>query len=259
MFDANQFVIGPGFCRAGISPPDAADSHSGLFNNSNLSWVITVTSSSLRLAVEVCIRVRLQPYQIRRKGHGFSRCSLAIPSRNSDPTNIVAGARTFFVTASTCEKRHTLQSDRSTDLFLKVLYEYRAQRRFRLHEFVIMPDHFHVLLTVECGVTIERAVQFIKGGFAFRAGRELGVKAPFWQKGFSEIRILDVTAYQQTARYIRSNPVQAHLVHEAAQYAYSSARAGIELDPPPQWLLPTVAGPKGDQDTAGVGTAKAVP
>jgi len=161
---------------------------------------------------------------------------VAIPSRNSDPKNAVAGARTFFVTASTWDKRNTLQSDRSAGLFLKVLYEYRAQNRFRLHEFVIMPDHFHVLLTVECKITIERAVQFIKGGFAFRAGKELGTKAPFWQKGFSEIRILDGSMLQRAARYIHNNPVEAHLVEEPAEYPHSSAHAGFDLDPPPQWL-----------------------
>src|SRR3954469_15334288 len=104
---------------------------------------------------------------------------MAIPSRNSDPRAAIAGARTFFVTSSTCDKRHTLQSDRSASLFLQVLYDYRAQRNIRLHEFVVMPDHFHVIVTVECGTTIERAVQFIKGGFAFRAGKELGARSPF--------------------------------------------------------------------------------
>jgi putative transposase len=161
---------------------------------------------------------------------------MAIPNRNSDPRNAVAGARTFFVTASTWGKRHTLQSDRSAGLFLKVLYEYRAQKKFRLHEFVVMPDHFHVLLTVECGMTIERAVQFIKSGFAFRAGRELGANAPFWQKGFSEIRILDADAFQRATHYIKNNPVEARLVQEASEYPHSSARPGFELDPPPLWL-----------------------
>src|SRR5690242_2159599 len=121
----------------------------------------------------------------------------------------VAGSRTFFVTSSTDGKRHTLQSDHSAGLFLKTLYEYRAQGKFRLHEFVIMPDHFHVIITVRCGMTIERAVQFIKGGFAFHAGRELGANAPFWQKGFSEIRLEDANAFQRAARYVHNNPVEA--------------------------------------------------
>lgn len=47
-----------------------------------------------------------------------------------------------------------------------------------------MPDHFHVLITVEGEMTIERAVQFIKGGFAFRAGKELGFKRPSGKEVF---------------------------------------------------------------------------
>jgi REP element-mobilizing transposase RayT len=113
--------------------------------------------------------------------------AMSIPLRHADPEHATAGARTFFVSSSICDKRNLLQSDRSAGLFLRVLYDYRAQRKFRLHEFVVMPDHFHVLLTVESDLTIERAVQFIKGWFAFRAGRELGFRAPVWQKGFSEV------------------------------------------------------------------------
>jgi putative transposase len=149
------------------------------------------------------------------------------------PSFFPVGARylaTFQVTSVT--------SVRSAELFTSVLYNCRAQRKFRLHEFVVMPDHFHVLLTVECDTTVERAVQFIKGGFAFRAGRELGLSAPVWQKGFSEVRILDAEAFLRTTDYIRNNPVARHLVQEAAQYPYSSAHPGFELDPPPQGLKP---------------------
>jgi REP element-mobilizing transposase RayT len=41
-----------------------------------------------------------------------------------------------------------------------------------------MPDHIHVLITVGAEMTVEKAVKLIKGGFAFRAGRELGFRAP---------------------------------------------------------------------------------
>ncbi len=163
---------------------------------------------------------------------------MAIPLRHADSARVTAGARTFFVTSSICGKRNLLQSDRSAGLFVRVLYEYRAQRKFRLHEFVVMPDHFHVLLTVERELTIERAVQFIKGGFAFRAGKELGFSAPVWQKGFSEIRIVDADAFLRASAYIRNNPVARHLVEAAEDYPYSSARPGFELDAAPQGLKP---------------------
>jgi hypothetical protein len=101
-------------------------------------------------------------------------------------------------------------------------------------------------------MTIERAVQFIKGGFAFRVGKEIGSKAPFWQKGFSEIRILDASAFQHTASYVRNNPVEAQLVRDPAEYPHSSAFPGFELDPPPQWLRmmrpPPTAAPEGARE-----------
>jgi putative transposase len=123
------------------------------------------------------------PNKIRKEA-GFSRCLMATPIRRADPTRVTAGARTFFVTSSICNKRNLLQSEWMAGLFLRVLYDYRAQNKFRVHEFVIMPDHFHLLLTIESEMTIERAVQFIKGGFAFRARKEFGMRPPFWQKGF---------------------------------------------------------------------------
>ncbi len=78
---------------------------------------------------------------------------MAIPSRRADPGHVIAGARTFFVTSSICGKRYLLQSDRSAALFVGVLCHYRDLRRFRLHEFVVMPDHFRTLLTVESDMT----------------------------------------------------------------------------------------------------------
>ena len=162
---------------------------------------------------------------------------MAIPSRYANPARIVSNARTFFITSSIQGKRSLLQSDRSAKLFIEVLYEYRTQSGYLLHEFVVMPDHFHLLLTV-AELSVERAVQLVKGGFAFRAGKMFGFKAPVWQKGFSEIRVLDEGAYANQRRYIHNNPVERHLVERAEEYPYSSAHAGFELDPPPQGLKP---------------------
>ena len=143
---------------------------------------------------------------------------MAIPIRHSFPESVIASERTFFVTSSTWGKQRLLQSDRSAGLFIRVLYEYRAQDRYQLHEFVVMPDHFHVLITVGAQMTVERAVQFIKGGFAFRAGKELGMRAPIWQKGFSEVRICDQESFVARRNYIRNNPVAALLVQQPDKY-----------------------------------------
>jgi putative transposase len=156
------------------------------------------------------------------------------------------------VTSSTWGKRNLLQSARAAGLLIDVLYHYRKENKFLLHEFVIMPDHFHVLITVDADMSVEKAAQLIKGGFAFRAGRKLGFHAPVWQKGFSEVRVNDGEAFQKVREYIHENPVKRFLVAEGADYPFSSAHSGFVLDSPPQRL-------KAHPEDAALGIAKAMP
>ena len=70
--------------------------------------------------------------------------------------------------------RALLQSERNANLLIEVLRSYVAAGKFRLHDFVVMPDHIHRLLTVDGDMSIEKAVQFIKGRFSFRLKKEFG-------------------------------------------------------------------------------------
>jgi putative transposase len=117
-----------------------------------------------------------------RETAGFSReVQMTIPLRGT------TGDGTYFITASTLQKKALLQSDRMASLFVKTLLEYRNQRKYELHEFVVMPDHFHLLITPV--ITLEKAVQFIKGGFSFRAGKALGFRGGIWQTSFYDRRV----------------------------------------------------------------------
>ncbi len=55
-------------------------------------------------------------------------------------------------------------------LFLKTLYRYRREGRYELHTFVVMPEHVHLLLTPSRDVTLERAIQLIKGAYSHELG-----------------------------------------------------------------------------------------
>jgi len=113
-----------------------------------------------------------------------------------------------------------------------------------------MPEHFHILITPS--VTLERAVQFIKGGFSFRAKKELNSSMEIWQVGFSDHRIRDAEDYGIHVEYIWRNPVGRKLVESAAEYPYCSAFPGSLKDEVPQWLKPV-------DETKLDGAAKAAP
>jgi putative transposase len=146
--------------------------------------------------------------------------------------------RTFFITSSIAGRRALLQTERSAGLLIEILYHYRGQGKYRLHEFVVMPEHFHLLLTVGSDLSIEKALQFVKGGFAFRGGKEFGFLAPVWQHGFADNRVRDVEQFFGYHKYIRENPVKRGLASAASDFPFSSAHEGFELDPIPQGLKP---------------------
>jgi len=99
-----------------------------------------------------------------------------------------------------------------------------------------MPEHFHILITPS--VTLERAVQFVKGGFSYRVKKELQSSMEIWQTGFSDHRIRNAEDYRVHVEYIYRNPVGRKLTEQAAEYPYCSAFPGSQKDDVPQWLKP---------------------
>ena len=143
--------------------------------------------------------------------------------------------RTFFISASAAGHRSLFQTNNMAALLKQTLLDHREKKRFALHAFVVMPDHLHDLFTPASDVPLEKAVQYIKGGFSFRAGKELGVTREIWQRSYMEHRIKDVEDYQNHVLYIHQNPVKAGLVAKAEEYPWSSVN--MELDPMPEHFL----------------------
>jgi putative transposase len=164
---------------------------------------------------------------------------MAKPNRNSSPSDAIAGARTFFVTSKACGAG-LLQSRRMAMLFIDVLRSYSAAGKFMVHDFVVMPDHFHVLLTVDQSSSIEKAVMLIKGGFSYRVKKELGYLGEVWQRGFSEVRVMDRESFLKHRVYINENPVKARLVDVPEKFPFGSAHfkkrkeQGLKPNPPPR-------------------------
>jgi len=125
------------------------------------------------------------------------------------------GYSTYFITASTFQKQNLFQSERMARLFIEVLLHYHEQRKFRLHKFVLMPDHFHLLITPT--LALERSLQLIKGGFSFRARKELGFGAEIWQKSFYDRRVRNIEEYH-FREYIYRNPLKSRLAPAAEEY-----------------------------------------
>jgi len=135
------------------------------------------------------------------------------PSRETDRTNEFA----YFVSTQTEGRKPFFRHARWARLMVEVLKHYEGTG-YALHAYVVMPDHLHLLFSpIE---SVEKSVQLIKGGFSFRAKRELEWPGGIWQPGFTDHRIRDEEDWRRHLAYIQNNPVNAHLVSDGAQYEY---------------------------------------
>lgn len=149
------------------------------------------------------------------------------------PTRRISPLGTYFITSATWQRRPIFVVGNAAQLFLKTLFHYREQGCYRLHTFVLMPDHIHLLITPVMDTTLERAVQLIKGGSAHMVGEDRGRGKSVWERGFADHRIRDAEDFEVHRNYILANPLKAGLVERPCDYPYCSAFPGFTLDPWP--------------------------
>jgi putative transposase len=123
----------------------------------------------------------------------------------------------YFVSTQTAGRKPFFRHENWARLMIATLSHY-ALKDFTLHAYVIMPDHLHILITPR--ESLEKTVQLIKGGFSFRARRELSWRFDIWQPGFTDHRIRDEEDWKQHLEYIRKNPIEAKLVNDPALYEF---------------------------------------
>ena len=157
---------------------------------------------------------------------------MAVPNRYAQ----IPG--TYFVTSSTWQKRALFQETRYCEIFIQALFRYRQSGSYWLHSFVLMPNHFHLLLTPCAGVSLERAVQHVKGGSSRAVGIEARRSFPVWQRGFSDHRVRDLNDYRIHLAYVEMNPVRRGLAASPVEFCWGSACGQYELDAAPQRLKP---------------------
>jgi putative transposase len=130
---------------------------------------------------------------------------------------------TYFITICAYMQRNLFQRQEVAELMVATFCKYRDVDEFELHEYVVMPNHVHLLVSLKDHQELSRVIQLIKGGFSHSL-REHGAVFPVvWQQRYYDRRVRDGNEFAEISRYIRQNPVRRGLVENAADYPYSSA------------------------------------
>jgi REP element-mobilizing transposase RayT len=100
---------------------------------------------------------------------------------------------------------------------------YRDPRHYRLHSFVVMPNHVHLLITPR--VPLSEVLHSLKRFTAWEGNRILArTGKPFWQDESFDRLVRDEREFERIVAYIEENPVKAGLATTPEEFPWSSAR-----------------------------------
>jgi REP element-mobilizing transposase RayT len=92
-----------------------------------------------------------------------------------------------------------------------------------LRAWVLMPDHWHGLVTLDGTRALSTLVKHAKGTTARRFNRSQGRAGNVWRDGFHDRAIRQDQDLRTVARYIIANPLRAGLAEQVGDYPYWDA------------------------------------
>jgi putative transposase len=159
-----------------------------------------------------------------------------------------------YLTCSCYDRLPLFKNDQIKDAFVEQLSLARKRLNFQLYAWVIMPEHFHLLLTPDLPKsTVTKVLYALKPPFATKVitrWRQLDAKIlervrdaqgnpHFWLEGGGYDRnIVSKEELFEKLAYIHNNPIKRGLVERAAEWRWSSAawyerREGLPMAPLP--------------------------
>jgi REP element-mobilizing transposase RayT len=94
--------------------------------------------------------------------------------------------------------------------------------RYRLHAWVVMPNHVHLLLTAMAGFTLRQIMHSNKSFTSSEANKLLARRGSFWMEDYFDRYVRDREHYDNAVRYIERNPVKAGLCKRPEDWEWSS-------------------------------------
>lgn len=128
----------------------------------------------------------------------------------------------FFVTTTVKEHRPLFTSERNIETLRHIIFTAVEKHRARLFGYVLMSNHFHLLLYVPDGgpalSTFMRDVKSLSARMIFPDQHGI------WMSRFDDVAIYSEEQFRTKLNYIHQNPVKAGLAKSPEEYKYSSAK-----------------------------------
>lgn len=132
----------------------------------------------------------------------------------------------------TCEchrKQPKLGVEKHREVFVRLLEEVRVKFRFAIVGYIVMPTHFHLLMTEPAVDTVANSVETIQQRYRRRYNNSARSDEQVWETRYTDGHVFGPEKIWARLSALHREPVRARLVEKDVDWKWSSARAYARL------------------------------
>ena len=135
---------------------------------------------------------------------------------------IIVDGGTYHVLTRGNNRQTVFHDERDYQRYLWILSGQALEYGLKIHHFVLMPNHVHLLLAIGRAGMLSKAMLGINLTYALYYQRRYKHVGHVWQGRFKSLLIEQESYLLECGRYIELNPVRASLAEDAGAYPWSS-------------------------------------
>lgn len=137
----------------------------------------------------------------------------------------------YFITSRTFNRKNFFDNDQKKQLLYNVIRDACKQYGCRIYSWVVLSNHYHILISVKRGEILPKLVKLIHGRSSRRLrklqiseGRLISLPSGEWKVWFNywEKAIEEEYDFWTRFNYIHHNPIKHGYVKEMKDYQFSS-------------------------------------
>ena len=153
----------------------------------------------------------------------------------SRPLRLEYEGAIWHVTSRGNERREIFRDRNDRSTFLEILSDTVTSARWRLHAYVLMMNHYHLLIETPVR-TLSRGVKRLNESWAQHFNWRHDRVGHLFQGRFTGVLVERETHLLELVRYVVLNPVRCGAVEHAFDHEWSNYRATAGLTARPEWL-----------------------
>jgi REP element-mobilizing transposase RayT len=145
----------------------------------------------------------------------------------------------YHVTSRGNERKSIFRDDQDREKFLELLGRAVAEFHLRIHGYVLMSNHYHLLVETPKG-SLNRALRYLNGVYTQTFNRRHKRVGHLFQGRYKAILVDKESYFLELSRYVHLNPWRLSKSQDPFGYRWSSLGAYVGRMRSPAWL--TVSG-----------------